>query len=90
MNRILFVDDEPRVLEGLRRMLHFAGQAWDVEFVDSGPEALHRAAQRPLTPSSPTCACPAWTARSSWSTSDGVFPRPCGWSFPGNVIARRQ
>jgi HD-like signal output (HDOD) protein len=46
MNRILFVDDEPRVLEGLRRMLHFAGQEWDVVFVRSGPEALERAARR--------------------------------------------
>jgi HD-like signal output (HDOD) protein len=48
MSRILFVDDEPRVLEGLRRMLHFAGQEWDVQFVGSGPEALDRAAETPF------------------------------------------
>ncbi len=44
----MFVDDEPRVLEGLRRTWHFTGQGWEAEFAGSGPEALTRAAQRPF------------------------------------------
>jgi HD-like signal output (HDOD) protein/CheY-like chemotaxis protein len=48
MSRILFVDDEPRVLDGLRRTWHFAGPGWDVDFVHSGPEALTRAAASPF------------------------------------------
>ncbi|HUT04774.1 MAG TPA: response regulator [bacterium] len=40
MRRILFVDDEPRVLEGLRRMLHSLRGEWDMEFAQSGQEAL--------------------------------------------------
>jgi HD-like signal output (HDOD) protein len=36
MKRIVFVDDETRILDGLRRM---RGQ-WDMEFVDSGEKAL--------------------------------------------------
>lgn len=40
MRRILFVDDEPRLLQGLRRMLHKLRDEWDMEFVQSGQEAL--------------------------------------------------
>ncbi len=32
-NRILFVDDEPNVLDALRRMLHAHRGEWDIEFV---------------------------------------------------------
>ena len=38
--RILFVDDEPKVLDGLRRMLHRMRDEWDMRFVGSGREAL--------------------------------------------------
>ena len=40
MRRILFVDDEPKVLEGLQRMLHFQRKYWEMSFVTSGAEAL--------------------------------------------------
>jgi len=40
MKRVLFVDDEPRVLDGLRRMLHPLRQEWEMEFADGGSEAL--------------------------------------------------
>ncbi len=42
MKKILFVDDETRVLEGLRRMLRGLRHEWDMEFVASGEEALIR------------------------------------------------
>lgn len=38
--RILFVDDEPNVLCGLRRMLRPLQTEWTTEFVDGGPQAL--------------------------------------------------
>jgi HD-like signal output (HDOD) protein/CheY-like chemotaxis protein len=38
--RILFVDDEPMVLEGLRRVLRPMGAEWDMAFVESGEKAL--------------------------------------------------
>jgi len=38
--RILFVDDEPNVLTGLRRMLRPLRDEWDLDFTDSGPGAL--------------------------------------------------
>lgn len=40
MNRILFVDDEPRVLGALRRMLHAYRNQWEMSFVESGEAAL--------------------------------------------------
>ncbi len=45
MTRILFVDDEPNVLEGLRRMLREMRRSWDMVFVDSGAEAIKLLAQ---------------------------------------------
>lgn len=38
--RILFVDDEPKVLEGLRRMMRSIRHEWEITTAASGPEAL--------------------------------------------------
>ncbi|MFG0320185.1 MAG: HDOD domain-containing protein [Planctomycetota bacterium JB042] len=38
--RVLFVDDEPEILGGLRRMLRSRRHEWDMHFVTSGEEAL--------------------------------------------------
>ena len=38
--RILFVDDEIKVLDGLRRMLHSMRNEWEMRFALSGAEAL--------------------------------------------------
>lgn len=38
--RILFVDDESKVLDGLRRMLHSMRLEWEMQFANSGAEAL--------------------------------------------------
>ncbi len=38
--RILFVDDELRVLQGLQRLLHPMRSEWDMRFVTGGEEAL--------------------------------------------------
>ena len=41
-NRILFVDDEKRILNGLKRLLYHENDRWELEFVTSGREALKR------------------------------------------------
>jgi len=46
MRRILFVDDEPKVLDGLRRMLRGLRGEWEMEFAAGGPEVLDRLAAR--------------------------------------------
>ena len=38
--RILFVDDEPNILAGIRRMLHRKRKEWEIQFASSGAEAL--------------------------------------------------
>jgi len=43
--RLLFVDDEPRVLDGIRRMLHSMREEWEISFAGSGREALDAAAE---------------------------------------------
>ena len=40
MARILFVDDEPKMLHGLKRMLNKKRKEWDMSFVESGRAAL--------------------------------------------------
>ena len=39
--RVLFVDDEPRVLHALRRSLYAHKIAWEADFADTGAAALH-------------------------------------------------
>jgi HD-like signal output (HDOD) protein len=45
---ILFVDDEPLILQGLRRMLRAQRKAWQMEFAEGGPAALERLAAGPV------------------------------------------
>jgi HD-like signal output (HDOD) protein len=40
MRRVLFVDDEPKILEGLQRMLRSMRGEWEMEFAVGGPAAL--------------------------------------------------
>lgn len=47
MVRILFVDDEPNILQSLRRTLRTAASDWEVRFASSGREALQRLEEQP-------------------------------------------
>ncbi len=48
MRRVLFVDDEPRILEGLQRMLRPQRQQWEMSFASSGEAALKLLAEKPF------------------------------------------
>ena len=48
MRKILFVDDEPNVLNGLRRMLRGLRDEWDMQFAGSGAEALQIMEKQPI------------------------------------------
>lgn len=48
MQKLLFVDDEPLVLQGLRRCLHAMSNEWDMTFVESGDAALETLAREPF------------------------------------------
>ncbi|WP_127506104.1 HDOD domain-containing protein [Actinoplanes solisilvae] len=44
---VIFVDDEPRILDGLRRMLRTERNRWDMSFAPGGAEALAAMNDRP-------------------------------------------
>jgi HD-like signal output (HDOD) protein/CheY-like chemotaxis protein len=48
MRKILFVDDEPKILEGLQRMLRSMRHEWEMEFAEGGQAALDTLASRPF------------------------------------------
>lgn len=48
MKTLLFVDDEPRVLQALQRQLHSLRSEWNMHFVDSGAKALELMAREPV------------------------------------------
>ncbi len=48
MKRILFVDDEPNVLAGLRRMLRSRRSEWDMAFAEGGEHALAMLREQPF------------------------------------------
>jgi|HubBroStandDraft_6_1064221.scaffolds.fasta_scaffold113790_2 HD-like signal output (HDOD) protein/CheY-like chemotaxis protein len=43
----MFVDDEDRILDGLRRSMHTMRAEWSMRFANSGPEALLQLAMEP-------------------------------------------
>lgn len=47
MKRILFVDDEPAILQGLRDLLRSQRKVWQMSFADTGEEALKILATEP-------------------------------------------
>src|ERR1700690_3600413 len=48
MRRVLFVDDEPQILEGLRHRLHRQRKQWEMLFAESGKAALKILAHEPV------------------------------------------
>jgi HD-like signal output (HDOD) protein len=48
MKSVLFADDDPKLLAGLRRMLRGLRSGWRLEFVADGPQALERLAAAPF------------------------------------------
>lgn len=48
MKKILFVDDEPSILQGLKRMLRSQRDEWDMYFAEGGAAALQILAKEPF------------------------------------------
>ena len=46
--RVLFVDDEPKVLDGLKRSLRPMREEWNMTFVSSAAEALKALEKAPI------------------------------------------
>lgn len=48
MIKVLFIDDEPNILSGLRRMLHGMRNEWEMDFAQSGAAALELLSRKPM------------------------------------------
>lgn len=48
MKRVLFVDDETALLDGLRLRLHAMRSQWEMVFIENGPRAVTEMQQRPF------------------------------------------
>lgn len=48
MKNLLFVDDEPRILQGLQRQLYGMRREWNISFAASGAKALELMAEQPI------------------------------------------
>lgn len=48
MKNLIFVDDEPRILQALQRQLHGMRNEWRMNFMDSAPKALEFMAATPV------------------------------------------
>ena len=94
MKKILFVDDEPHVLDALRRMLHHMRQDWDTEFVLNAGEALDRLTATVGTRCPPfdvvvsDMRMPGMDGRSYWSRCEGNLPPRSASCSRGTAIAR--
>src|ERR1022692_4878695 len=58
--RILFVDDESKILDGIRRMLHADRKRWDMQFAVGGEAALQACESGSFDAASPKCGCQEW------------------------------
>lgn len=48
MKNLLFVDDEPKVLQGLQRQLHSMREEWSMNFAENGQQALEVMGRQPV------------------------------------------
>ncbi len=60
--RILFVDDDPLAVDGLRDFFRKDQHRWELVLAASGESALAEFAAAPSTSSSATCGFPTWMA----------------------------
>lgn len=75
MKRVLFVDDEPNVLQGLQRMLRPQRRRWDMTFCDSGEEALRRLAEAPFDVLVSDMRMPGMSGAPLLAEAQARFPR---------------
>lgn len=75
MKRILFVDDEVAVLDGLRTRLHRMHTKWEMVFVESGPAAIEKMQERPYDVIVTDMRMPAMDGASLLEIVSGRWPQ---------------
>ena len=69
MKSLLFVDDEPRVLQGLQRQFHGMRNEWKMSFSDNPVKALEFMATNPVDVIVTDMIAPG-AAAESWAAGD--------------------
>jgi len=85
MKRILFVDDEPRVLQGLRQALSRQRERWDMVFVDCGEAALAALAQQPFDAIITDLAMPGMDGPALLAKVRALYPQSMRLSVSGHA-----
>jgi len=75
MIALLFVDDEPKVLDGLRRMLHSMRKEWDMRFAGGGREALAVLAGAPADVVISDMRMPGINGAKLFAEVESLYPR---------------
>ena len=71
---VLFVDDEPRVLEGIRRTMTDYAEEWESLFANSAPQALDVLAERRVHVVVTDIAMPVMDGKALITEMYGAFP----------------
>lgn len=87
-NSILFVDDEPQVLHGLRRMLHSRSREWALHFAAGGEEALALMAATPVDVVVSDMRMPGMDGIALLSEVKRLYPRVARLALSGHMDER--
>lgn len=85
---MLLVDDEPAIVQSLRRALFRHREAWEVEFVTSGARALSALSERPFDALITDIRMPELDGPGLLTEAVARCRRWCGWCSP-EIPARR-
>ncbi|MDX2111452.1 MAG: response regulator [Verrucomicrobiota bacterium] len=83
--RIIFVDDEPMVLNGIRRLMHRFAEKWEVEYAGSGAEVLQRFQKQPFDVIVADMRMPGMNGAELLNTVMGLYPKTIRFILSGQT-----
>ncbi len=86
--RVLFVDDEPRILEAMQRKLFHRCDDWEIECAESGAEALDELAEEDYDVVVSDMRMPGMTAPSCSPGCRSCIRGSCASSYPATPSSR--
>jgi HD-like signal output (HDOD) protein len=82
---VVFVDDEQKILDGLRRQLRAHRQEWEMRFANSGEEALKLMAQQPADIVVSDMRMPGMTGAELLTRVQDIYPQTTRIIFSGQT-----
>lgn len=80
---MLFVDDDANVLRGMKRLFHAMRDSWDVEFAESGREALDLMAAKPVDLIMADVQMPGMSGLELFAITRRLYPRVIRFALSG-------